>query len=294
MKLSDKSEAVVDRLISEMEKGKCPWRRPWSTLGEPRSYSGRPYHGINLLLLSMAPGMDPAWLTFHRAKALGGHVRKGEKAMPVLLWKILEQEDEENDEKEKKVPLLVVYSVFSISQVEGVPDPAWLQRIRETKKAGTWNPIEQAEALVSAWTDRPAIKHGGDRSCYCPETDEVFLPDPQRFKRPDYYYAAMFHELIHSTGHKSRLAREEITVPNKFGDHAYSREELVAEIGSAMILAHLGLDSAPLDENAAAYLRGWMRRLENDKSMIVTAGSAGRRAAQMILGDQAADIEEAA
>src|SRR6185369_1523886 len=175
-----------------------PWRRPW-TSKPPRNLStGKPYRGINTMLLGCAPYQSPYWLTYGQAQERGGHVRKGEKGWPITFWRIVENLDEE-----KSYPVLRQWTVFNVEQCEEVDYPRPSQR-PEVERVAT------AEAVVLKMPNRPPIYHGGSRAFYRPSTDSVHMPSRDSFESAAAYYSTLFHELGHSTGHVSRLDRPEI------------------------------------------------------------------------------------
>lgn len=122
-----------------------------------------------------------------------------------------------------------------------------------------------------------------DHAWYRPSTDTVGMPARGLFNSSEQYYNTLFHELTHSTGHPSRIGREGIEKLNTFGSERYSREELVAEMGAAMLCGLTGLAPHTL-ENSAAYLQSWLRALKADSRMVVAAASAAQKAADFILG----------
>jgi antirestriction protein ArdC len=273
----DTYQIVTDRICKALEGGVCPWRKPWeanSTL--PQNFnSKRRYNGMNLLILAMAGFGSPYWLTFNQVKKMGGNVKKGEKATPVTFWKIIESKTEtDNKGKPKKIFFLKYFNVFNAEQTEGIefPTPQNPDKI-------IFNPIIEAEQVVASWEDKPEIKHGSAQALYSRNEDLVRMPKPESFHSADHYYATLFHELGHSTGHQNRLNRE---MGKRFGDKAYAYEELVAELTSAFICAELGLDNS-LEDNAAAYIKSWLEKLRNDPKMIVTASGLAQKAANMIL-----------
>lgn len=128
----------------------------------------------------------------------------------------------------------------------------------------------------------PAIHHHGLRPCYSPAEDEITLPEPGLFESEERYYSTLFHELTHATGHQSRLNRKEITEPNRFGSDPYRREELVAEMGSAFLCGHCGIENRTIDQSAS-YLQNWLARLKEDRKLVVQAGAQAQKACDFIL-----------
>jgi antirestriction protein ArdC len=270
---------VTTKIIERLHDGVVPWQRPWNpTYGAPRNIRGTPYRGINVLLLGSAGYESPIWLTFNQARQLGGNVRKGEKGTPVVFWTRVEKEvaDETGQRVRKGFPLLRYYTVFNIGQCDGIEAP----RVAIEKP---FDPIEKAEEIVARMPNRPVVRHdGGTRAYYQPSTDSIHLPPRSAFESAAGYYGTLFHELVHSTGHELRLARPGITDAQMFGSHAYSKEELVAEMGAAFLLAEAGIEATL--ENSASYIASWLRALENDRRMVVLAAASAQRAADYVLG----------
>ena len=275
-------EIVTDRIIAELEKGTIPWRQPWKESGRPVNLvSRKPYRGINVILLRSTCRSSPYWLTFKQAKNLGGNVRKGEKATPVVFWKWTEKvqpDPETGEERKDGFPILRYYSVFNADQVEGVAVPEEAPR--------RFNPVEHAEGIISAMPSRPEIQHRGDRAYYSPRLDQVVLPPKGVFDSENGYYSVAFHELTHSTGHSSRLHRFDTEDLAPFGSTDYSKEELVAELGASFLCAEAGIDGTVIP-NSAAYIQNWLGALRNDKRMVVLAAAQAQKAADYILNREA-------
>jgi len=279
-------QKITDRIIQLLEQGDVPWRKPWS--GGPAAHpknlnTGKPYRGINVFMLHAAGYESPWWLTFKQARGRGGHVRKGEKGWPVVFWKFHEVGSTDDDGKAttKAIPLLRQYTVFNVDQCDDIEAPA-----APGVKTFDFDPIASAEGVVANMPKRPTIGHGENRAYYRPSTDAVNMPKPERFSLPTEYYSTLFHELTHATGHTSRLDRKLDTRLAAFGTADYSREELVAEMGAAFLCGHAGIDQT-LD-NSAAYIGGWLKRLRNDKRLVVTAAAQAQKAADFILGTEPA------
>jgi antirestriction protein ArdC len=269
-------ERITNHIVSLLEQGTVPWHKPWRVeTGLPRNLvTKKPYRGVNPFLL-MAMGYEsPHWLTFRQAIQLGGTVKKGEKACPVVFWKPMEMTDTESG-KVEKIPLLRLYFVFNVAQCEGLKNaPA--------TEAETFAITEAAE-IVAGMPQPPIVKHGMTRADYSPSNDTVGMPERKRFDTEDAYHATLFHELVHSTGHEKRLKRLSITERNGFGSDPYCKEELIAELGSAFLCGHAGIVERTID-NSAAYLEGWLKRFQEDKTLIVYAAAQAQKAADFILG----------
>jgi antirestriction protein ArdC len=201
-------EVITDRILALLAQGTIPWQQPWdSAMGLPRNlFSQRAYRGINVWLLTAMGLPSPFWATFHQVKAAGGTIRKGARGVPVVFWKVYDREDSETGEAEKRF-VLRHYTVFNATQLDGVAIP------EITVLAHRFTPIERCAHLVDAMPQRPTILHGHPRACYTPATDTLHLPHPACFHSPEAYYATVFHELVHSVGHSSRLNRPTLTDP---------------------------------------------------------------------------------
>lgn len=283
----DVYQDVTDRIVSALESGTVPWRKPWSAPAESHRnpVSGTTYRGINPFLLELtamgAGYTDPRWLTFKQALSLGGAVRKGEKSTMVVFWKQIKVKDQDAgpDDRAKMIPLLRHYNVFNVAQCDGIELEAPAER-------EPFEPIAAAAGIVDAMPGRPTIGHGGDRAFYAPALDMVQLPEPGQFHEREHYYSTAFHELVHSTGHESRLNRPEVAGRGNhaFGSEEYSREELVAELGAAMLCGVSGIVPPTIDQSAA-YIASWLRVLKDDRKLLVSAAGRAQRAADFIRGE---------
>ena len=219
---------------------------------------------------------SPFWLTFRQALQLGGTVRKGEKSCPVVFWKQTTIEDKASGEPQK-IPLLRYYHVFNVAQCDGL-------KTGTAPVAEPVNGILKPDEIVAHMPQRPEIKHGMARAFYSPREDCVGLPVRERFDRAEGYYATLFHELVHATGHESRLNRVTLTEKAGFGSNPYCKEELIAEMGAAFLCGQAEIAERTID-NSAAYLNGWLEQLRNDKTLIVQAAAQAQKAADFILGN---------
>ena len=273
--MSDKVYQVIsDRIIERLQDGVIPWRKPWKAgnLAPQNLVSGRAYRGVNVFTtLSMGYG-SPYWLTYKQAQTKGGQVRKGQKATPIVFWKFLDVHDTDKPEKTKRIPLLRYFSVFNSEQVDGLDVPALPE---PTKPA-------DIPTLIDGYLDGgPALKHvDADRAFYAILADSITMPESAQFDSVESYYATLYHELGHSTGHTSRLSR---TFGTRHGDKTYAREELVAEMTAAYLCAETGID--PLTEdNSVAYIQSWIKDLQDDPRAVVVAAGAAQKSADLIRG----------
>ena len=276
-------EAITERFIEQLKTGTVPWQKPW--LSAQNIVSQKPYRGINALLLGSAPYTSPFWISFKQALDLGGHVRKGEKSTPVIYYKFLEKRDGAGklviraDGTQARVPFIRWSNVFNLDQTEGLTPPTLT--IGQTEPP----PCEKAAAIVAQAKLCP-IHHVGFAAFYSPERDVIQMPAPATFRTTEDYHHTLFHEMIHATGHGSRLDREGITKPVRFGSDRYSREELIAELGAAFLSNEAGILNDVQFQNSAAYLASWIRKLEDDPRLIVSAAAQAQRGSDFVRGIQ--------
>ncbi|MEA3207141.1 MAG: hypothetical protein QOE70_198 [Chthoniobacter sp.] len=282
--------AVTNRIIEQLEKGVVSWQSPYfSKVGFPKNFaSGQPYHGINVFLLASLRYTSPWFLTYLQAQALGGHVRKGEKGSLVIKYGTYSKQDESAagaGESEETRRYLKGYTVFHASQIEGVsfPEPEALPELPASELC------DRAREMAAGMPNAPAIREGSAIPCYRPSSDSVHMPERRFFTGEEAYYSTLFHELVHSTGHVSRLARKSL-IENKGIDaegearKVYAEEELVAEMGASFLCAHAGIIEAEI-QNSAAYLQGWIDALKSKdaKGWIIRAASQAQKAADFVL-----------
>lgn len=278
-------QIVTDKIVSQLEKGIIPWRKPWTGAsleegGAINYVTRKPYSLINQYLL----GKEGEYLSFNQIKSLGGKIKKGAKGNFVVFFTMVENKKKENEENEEKTfhPLLRYYQVFHIDDTTGIES-----KIKEAKEDKTIQPIERAEIVVNEYVKRENLIFQNDkvsgRAYYSPTKDMVVVPKMSQYKHVEEYYSTTFHELTHSTLKKSRCDREAENKIVAFGSADYSREELVAEMGSAMLCMSTGIDNEKAFNNSVAYIQSWLRVLKNDNKMIVWAASRAEKAAKYIL-----------
>ena len=272
---------ITERFLEQLKRGTVPWQRPW--LSAQNVVSRKPYRGINALLLGSAPHGSPFWVSFKQALDLGGHVRKGERSTPVIYYKFLDRRDAEGqlvvrgDGTPAKVPFIRWSNVFNLEQTEGIEAPAL------AAKEAVRPPVEKAREMVAA-ADLCPIHHVGFAACYAPDQDVIRMPALSTFQSAADYHHTLFHEMVHATGHASRLDREGVTSPIRFGSERYSKEELVAELGAAFLSNEAGILDDVQFQNSAAYLAAWSQKLTDDPRLLVSAAAHGQRASDLIRG----------
>lgn len=277
----DVYEMVTDRIIEQLEQGVIPWEKPWGGVidGAYNRISKRPYSLLNQMLLQHSG----EYATFKQWSELGGHIRKGEKSEIVVFWKLQPYEDENADGEKiiKQIPLLRYYNVFHVSQVDGV-EPKELD-------LNDFEPIEEAERIKTEYMTQEHLKileKLTDKAFYSPAFDYIQVPCKEQYQNVEEFYSTLFHEMVHSTGYKTRLDREDVKDCMYFGSENYSKEELTAELGSAFLVNLLGIETEKSFRNSSAYIQGWSGRLRGDKKFIVSASSKAEKAVKYILNEQ--------
>ncbi len=285
-------ETVTARVLKDLEAGQVPWRKTW-TCGLPKSLtSGREYRGINVLVLGSAQYTSRYWVTYREAQRLGGYVRKGERASPVVYWKWRSAEEleryQEQSGKTNPAPCVPFASaVFNLDQVDGVARPE--DDVPQRRN----NPMVVAEQMLAVTPDKPEIVHTvTNEPAYVPAVDRITMPHLGQYESADHYYATLFHELVHSTGHPKRLGRFESA--QRDDRERYSFEELVAEFGAAFLCAFAGIENPGNAALQASYIAGWATFLKKDNRLIIRAAGAAQRAVDYIRGKIGVDQAGAA
>ena len=277
-------EIVTNRIIEQLEQGIIPWEKPWSgTLdGAFNRVSKRPYSLLNQMLLKH----KGEYASFKQWQELGGHIRKGEKSETIVFWKVYPVKEIQDDGTEiiKNIPLLRYLNVFHISQVDGV-EPLKQGELHEIE------PIEEIENILTDYWNREhiTIEHEkSNKAFYSPTFDMIHLPLFEQFKSSEEYYSTAIHESIHSTMKVTRCNRAEDRKGKivSFGSEEYSKEELVAEIGSAQLMHIVGIETTKSFRNSTAYIQSWIKALRNDNKFIVSASSKAEKAVKYILATE--------
>jgi antirestriction protein ArdC len=283
MNRSEIQEQVTNLIIKELEAGNVPWHKGWSTAGFMPSniVSGKAYSGINALILSIIGSQygSPLWLTFKQAQGLGGSVKKGEKGTHITYYSKIAKKDKETGELESSFAMLKTYVVFNVEQCEGVEIPEKFKVERDPVAV-----LEGIERILATYPNRPEIYYQEQgRAYYSPSADTITLPSLAQFESEFEHAQTITHELTHSTGHTSRLNRWEGAKSMEFGCEDYASEELIAELGSVMLLSEVGV---PVNiPNSGAYIKGWLKALKNDKSLVFTAAGKASKAVTLMMGE---------
>ena len=281
-------EVITKVIVEKLEQGVIPWHKPWHCKGggyPTNLISNKKYKGFNVMLLAMQGMESKYWASFKQIKSVGGNVKKGQKGSIVTYYKGLDIKDDAG-EVVRTIPMLRYYTVFNLSQCENIDH----KRLKEEQAKSEnfeeldFNPIDEAERIVKGYKTAPEINHdGGNRAFYNRVHDMISMPEKSRFKSEQEYYSTLFHEMGHSTGHKSRLKRDTLENIVAFGDPVYSEEELIAEFTAAFLCGHCRIENVTID-NSASYIKGWAKKLKSNPKIIMKASSQGRKASEYILG----------
>lgn len=279
----DMHQFMTDLAVKSLEGGQAPWSKPWSSDGKPSNFASKHvFTGNNVWILGMTQmvnGYDRSlWLTYRQCKKLNGNVTTGEKSTPIFKPRIIKDKD---TGKSKLIGFSTI-PMFNVAQCEGLNVPALEAKVIEDVSA-------EAEAMFAAWPVETS--HGGDRAFYRPSADTITLPSRERFKSASEYACTRFHEMAHSTGHKSRNNRKGITDKSQFGNHCYAEEELVAELAASLLCLLTGMDRVDTTDNSKAYLANWATKIKEDPKLISRAVKAAQEAVSVI--EKALPAEEA-
>ena len=290
----DFRQEVTDDIIRLLEEGVAPWQTPWTAqagLSTPYNpTTNKPYRGGNILSLTIAAMRkgydDPRWATYRQAANEGWQVRRGEKGTQIEFWDVqssggkdtkdgrTEVQDSSGEERVRFIHR--IYTVFNAQQMDGPP-------VLAVKQPTSFEIAEAGEKILKD-SGAKIFHDQADRAFYNRQFDTIHLPPRAAFPSAEAYYGTSIHELVHWTGHASRLNRETLNKSRVFSttDEYYSREELVAEIGSMMLAAEKGIPHDPAQH--AAYVSSWIKALKEDKNEIFRAASAASAAADYVLG----------
>ena len=286
--VEETAKELAKIFIDSLKEEQLPWSSGFSraALFPYNPVSGTRYQGGSRLLLMQAMIKnnydDPRFMTFNHAKALGAHVKKGEHGYTCIRYQpyektVLDKEgnpilDKEGNEQKETYIIPCPYKVFNVQQIEGL-------KLKPLNfETHDWDPIERAEKLIKE--SGAVIDHSklNTTPCYIPMLDEIRMPEKEQFKDAGKYYSTLLHEMSHWTGHESRLDRK---LANSFGTPDYAREELRAEIGSALLCAELNIDHE-IDNNKA-YIQNWCQLLEDQPKEILYAASAADKISGYLL-----------
>ncbi len=288
---TDVYQMITERILEALEACRIPWRKTWKGgAAEAQNYvSKHVSRGINALLTNLSPYDSPYFMTFKQVKKLGGSIKKGAKSLPIVFWNAsyrnadgskISEEEARGQAGVQKSMFLKYFRVFNIEDITGIDFEL------PTPELNSFDPIEQCEKIIKQMHNCPGIESKlSDRACYHTVLDTIYMPLLGQFESSEEYYGTLMHELIHATGHHSRLNRDEVMTRTKFGSLTYTKEELTAEIGAAFLCNIAGIETPALVENSEAYINGWIKELKDDKKFILSAASKAKKAVAYILGE---------
>ena len=281
-------DIITSRIIEQLEKeNSMEWLKTWSNALSKNLITKKSYRGVNIFLLSLLGQRfkSPYYLTFNQVTALKGQVIKGSKSIPIIYYMLKEYttKDQKGEEVKRGYPILRYYNVFNIEQTTGInPDKI------PTTAILNFNPIDKAEEIINGYADKPTIRYGNTGAFYSPSEDYIGMPHKESFTGVEEYYSTLFHELIHSTGHESRLKRPLLANHHR---KEYSKEEIIAELGNAFLCGLTGIENKTID-NSTAYIKFWLTQLKEDNKFIFNVCAESQKAVSHITG-KSNDQEEA-
>lgn len=279
---------ITRRFIDSLSNGCIPWIKPWRSVGNSadgfpvNAATERRYRGINIPIL-WSSAIDRGftrdrWLTFRQAQNAGGHVRRGEKGTPVILYRNIEVKPDENklpDDKPQTYRIARSFTLFNVEQCKALPGSIMGNAICDSPPSVEFPAVDELVDRSGA-----KVRHGGDVATYVPAADVIKMPTAQLFQAAEHYYATLLHELSHWTGHKKRLNRPGIVESQPFNSRGYAFEELVAEIGSAFLCAEYGIKG---DLRHEGYVASWIKLMEDKPRAIFQASAAAQSAFDFLI-----------
>lgn len=280
---------IAQTVINMMNEHGSNWTKPWKDAvhvhGEPVSAKKRAYTGINRISLGLAVALSghtsPVFATYKQWKSLRANVKKGSKGYKVIFYKTIIVKDEET-EKDRALPCAKVYTVFNSDQVENW-NGSWLDtEIEEYEQQ--WNDIKDVDKFIASIGANITLDNS-NAAFYRPSTDSIHMPNKAQFNDAQGYYGTLFHELVHWTGHETRENRK---MGTRFGSDRYAFEELVAELGGAMLSGLTKVEATPREDHAI-YLNNWIQCLRDNPKAIQKAASLAEKASQFIINSASAE-----
>jgi antirestriction protein ArdC len=266
---------INNKLLKALDNNIIPWQQPWKNgISNQNFQSKHIYHGINELLTSCTEFRSSYWLIFNQIKESGGTVKKGSESTPIIFHTKVTKDD--NPEIEKEYWVTKLYRIFNLDQVEGIKT----ETIDEDK---TIRPCVSSDSLIESMINKPAIINKNGSECYYrPSNDTIYMVNQSQFESHYDYYSVLFHELIHSTGHQTRLNRTTVTKRHYQGSPDYAIEELTAEIGANYLAKLCNIDSHINFDNSVSYIDGWKRVIKSNPKAFFIASQRAFKAIQYI------------
>jgi len=294
-------DIITLQIVNALEAGTVPWKKPWSTAcptlnGEPvmdqNLFTKKPYRGVNWLLTALAPFSSPFWVPRGEIRKRKLKIKEGEHYTPIVYFKWRDAKEIEQAKREGKAvsPCFArFFQAWNVEQLEGVEK--FIPEL-DTPEEHDHTPIRKAVNVVENYTNKPEIKHNEPRAYYNALGDFINMPELNVFDTPEDYHGTLFHELVHATGHQKRLARDTLTEYAPFGSVTYSKEELVAEIGSCFLCTTIGIDTPKTFESTASYIAGWLSKIKKDSRMVISAAQQAQKAVDEILQTKLKKIDK--
>lgn len=267
---------INNKILKALDNNIVPWHQPWKNgILNQNFHSKHTYTGINELLTNCSDFSSPFWLTFNQIKQLGGHVIKGSESTPIVYYSLIKKED--NPTIEKDYFLMKCYRVFNLDQIQGIK--------KESIHVDTsTTPCLSCDNFIDSISNKPKIiNKNGSKCFYQPLKDTIFMVNQSQFFSSYEYYSVLFHELIHSTGHKSRLNRKTVSEYTRKGSSQYAIEELTAEIGANYLSKFCNIDSHINFNNSVSYINSWKRVIQTNPHAFLIASQRAQKAVNFLL-----------
>lgn len=276
-------EQITNQIIEKLNAGVRPWTKPYEGGGfsMPKRVTGEYYKGINVVVLWLTAEQhgftSPYWMTAPQAYKLGGSNKGQKSAARVMVSKPQTKEDADGNEYTYRMTKFM--PVFNVDQITGLPDNFYSKPSIPANPDGRIDDVDRFISSIDA-----NIQTSNGTPCYIPHLDRICMPDFAAFRSALDYYSTLTHEVVHWSGHESRLDR--LNLKNKKG---YAFEELVAELGASFLMAHLGLEPTVRDDHAE-YIGSWIKALSDDHKYIFQAAAAAQKAVDFINNEAATTI----
>ena len=283
-KVHDTLTAVSALVIGMMEEHGANWTKPWKdavrNAGDPVSAKKRVYTGFNRfnlgLVMAVSGFQSPVFGTFKQWRSLGANVKKGSTGFPVMFYSTFKVEDKQTGDS-KFIPCPKAFTVFNADQVENW-NGNWITEDTSEEAIQEWEDVQTADELL-ANVPASITYVNQNRAFYMPSSDAITMPKREQFVDASGFYGTVLHELIHWTGHESRENRQ---FGKRFGSDDYAFEELIAELGAAMLSNHTKVDATPREDHAK-YLNNWIACLKEDPKAISKAASLAEKASAFVI-----------
>lgn len=278
----DVAADITAKIVASLSQGVMPWKKPWdgarTGLALPRRATGECYRGVNTIMLWYAAAArgyaSPYWLTYNQAQKLGAQVRGGERGEIIVYYGAGQRTEigADGSEGETAFRFLKSYVAFNADQIDGLAD-----HFHPSEMVGVGAPL----AAHEQWFARLEIARilTRDIACYIPGRDVIGMPPLAAFDNAETYAATLNHEAVHATAAAHRVGRD---LSKRFDRHALAAEELVAEIGAAILGAHLRLPPDHIADHAA-YIESWMSILRSDRRAFFHAAAQAQLAVDWLL-----------